>query len=61
MDQALLELQKQISPMTINIIITKEVLQECIENQPEWYLNFIKDKQKNISQFFDVLLGGSSI
>jgi hypothetical protein len=60
MDIALLELQKQVSPMTINVVITKEVLQECIANQPEWYINLIKCKQKNIIQFFDVLLSSAS-
>jgi hypothetical protein len=57
MDEALLELQKQISPMTVEIIITKEVLQECIATQPDWYINLIKCKQENIIKFFDILLG----
>lgn len=57
MDEALLELKEQISPMSVKVVITKEVLRECIVTQPDWYINLIQRKQENIIQFFDILLG----
>jgi len=42
--------------MTLNLIITREILQECIETQPDWYIKTIRDKKENIDQFFDILL-----
>lgn len=57
MDEALAELKKCVHPLTVDLIITKEILHECIASQYEWYLDFIRQKQENINKFFDVLLG----
>ncbi len=59
MDEALAELRKCVRPITVDLVITKEVLQECIIAQHNWYLTLIRDRQENINQFFDVLLGKS--
>jgi len=61
MEEALIELRKQISPATVDLVITKEVLQECIITKPEWYINLIQTKQNNIADFFDILLGNSNL
>ena len=59
MDEALAELRECVHPLTVDLVITKEVLQECIAAQYDWYLGLVRDKQKNINQFFDILLGSS--
>lgn len=61
MDEALTELRKCVDPLSVDLVITKEVLQECITAQYEWYINLVRDIQENINQFFDVLLGNDSM
>ncbi len=57
MDEALTELRSSIYPLTVDIVLTKDVLQECITFQYDWYVKFIRYIRKNVDQFFDVLLG----
>lgn len=61
MNEALAELRKCVSPLSVDLVITKEILNKCITAQDQWYINLVKDKRKNINQFFDVLLGNSNV
>jgi len=61
MDEALTELRKCVDPLSVDLVITKEVLQECITAQYEWYINLVRDIRENINKFFDVLLGNDSM
>ncbi len=56
-DETVTELRQCISPLGLDIIFTKDVLHECITAQYDWYLELVKEKQRNISQFFGILLG----
>jgi len=57
-DKALAEAREIISPLSLDVIFTKDVLRECIVAQYEWYLQLVKERQQNSSEFFDILLGG---
>lgn len=57
MDEALAELQMLVHPLSVDLVITKDVLLECIIYKYDWYINLINDRRKNVNQFFDVLLG----
>jgi len=57
MEDTLSELRNYVSPQTVDVIITKEVLEECIREQYDWYQDLIAEKRENIEQFFDILLG----
>lgn len=39
------------------IILTRELLDECINEQYDWYREIIKQERANIYEFFDQLLG----
>lgn len=39
------------------LLLTKPILEECIKNQYEWYLNIVKQEKKNVDRFFKQLLG----
>ncbi|MEM4234692.1 MAG: hypothetical protein QXU75_06060 [Candidatus Methanomethylicaceae archaeon] len=57
MDEALAELRKCVHPLTVDLVVTKEVLEECIAAEYDWYLALVRDRQQNVNEFFDVLLG----
>jgi hypothetical protein len=57
MDEALAEVRECVYPLHVELVITKDVLRECIEGQYDWYLSLIDRKRQNIDRFFDVLLG----
>jgi hypothetical protein len=57
MDEALAEVRECVYPLHVELVITKDVLRECIEGQYDWYLSLIDRKRQHIDRFFDVLLG----
>lgn len=57
MDEALAELRRCVHPLSVEVIITKEVLRNCIAAQYPWYVQLVEEKRKNIDEFFDSLLG----
>ncbi len=57
MESTLAELRRCVYPKTVEVVITKEVLEECVQKQYSWYLTFMNEKRANIEQFFDILLG----
>lgn len=55
--QILDEVRKCIAPISFEIYYTNEILDECIRNQPRWYTRVIEEKQADVQQFFEELLG----
>lgn len=55
--QTLTELKKCVSPLTVDIFYTKNVLADCIDRQYAWYVNIVEKKREDVSKFFDSLLG----
>lgn len=57
MSDALAELRKCVAPVSVELVIIREVLQECVGAGYEWYIALVRNIRNNIDQFFDVLLG----
>ena len=39
------------------VILTREILVDCIQNKYDWYIEIIEQEKSNIDKFFNLLLG----
>ena len=56
-DEIVDDVRKCISPNTFDVYYTQEILQECINTLPNWYVKIIKSHKQDIANFFEQLLG----
>lgn len=58
-DKIINDVRECISPNTFDVYYTKEILQECIDTLPDWYVKIIESHKQDIDDFFRQLLGKS--
>ena len=51
------EINKLIQPRKFEIVYFKDILTDCIENQPEWYSEIISEFEGTVRRFLDFLKG----
>ena len=49
------EINEALTPRTLEVFFTADMLADCIEHQYPWYLDLVKEKRLRINKFFDAL------